>query len=94
MKHLRRREVWLWKFNQNCAAVADEPETKSWKPEAHAASRNGMMNVNLLAWGQGVRVIQRLLAIQNSCEKITLTLADFTIQFLSKTQTLKLHPCA
>jgi hypothetical protein len=29
MKHLRRMEVWLWNFNTICAAVADEPETKS-----------------------------------------------------------------
>jgi hypothetical protein len=27
-KHLRRREVWLWRFNTICAAVADEPETR------------------------------------------------------------------
>jgi hypothetical protein len=37
MKHLRRMEIWLWKFNTICAAVADEPETSFIKREAHAA---------------------------------------------------------
>jgi hypothetical protein len=61
LKHLRRREVWLWKFSKICAAVADERETKSWNPEAHAARRNEMKKADGLAWVQGVRLIQRLL---------------------------------
>jgi hypothetical protein len=93
-KHLRRMEVWLWKFNKICAAVADEPETKSWNPEAHAAPSNEMINANILAWVQGVWVIQRLLAIQNSYKRTTLPLTDFTIQSLAKIQTLKSHSCA
>jgi hypothetical protein len=89
-KHLRRMEVSLWRFNTMCAAVADEPETKSWNPETHAAPRNELRNASLLTWVQGVWVIQRLLAIQNSCKRITLPLTDFTIQFLAKIQTLKM----
>ena len=43
---------------------------------------------------RGVRVIQRLLAIQNSCKRTTLTLTDCTIHFLAKIQTLTLYSCA
>jgi hypothetical protein len=43
---------------------------------------------------QGVRVIQRHFAIQNSCKRTTLTLIDFTIQILAKTSTLKMYLCA
>jgi hypothetical protein len=87
-------KVCLSRFNTICAAVADEPETKSWNPEAHAAPRNEMMNANILTWVQGVRFIQRHFAIQNSCKRTISALTDFTIQFLAKTQTLKMYPCA
>jgi hypothetical protein len=40
MKHLRRREDWLWRFNTICAAVADEREAIQWNFEAHAAPSN------------------------------------------------------
>ena len=53
-KHLRRREGWLWRFNKIYAAVADEPEPKSWKPETHAAPRHEMKKADGLAWVQGV----------------------------------------
>ena len=58
-------EAWLEEFNTSCAAVADEPETKSWNSETHAAPRNERRNANILTWVQGVWVIQRLLALQN-----------------------------
>ena len=35
-----------------------------------------------------------ILALQNSCERTTLTSTDFTIQFPAKTQTLTLYSCA
>jgi hypothetical protein len=60
-------------------------------PETHAAPRNEMKKGYVLAWVQGVWVIQRLLGIQNLCKSATQSLRDFTIQILAKTQTTKLY---
>jgi hypothetical protein len=77
MKHLRRRAAWPQEFNPICAAVADGPEINLVGNQKHTPRSL-----------RGVRVIQRIFALPNSWKSATLSLAEFTIQFLAKTQTL------
>jgi hypothetical protein len=65
-------------LRHSCGRARDKLD---WNPEAHPAPN--------AACASGL--FKDIFAIQNSCERTTLTLDDFTIQFLDKTQTLKMY---